>query len=128
MKKRISIILAAVMLISITVVAFALGTTTPTPKEDNPVSEWAQESIIKAGENNILESSRNYVYGNPITREEFCELIYNLIHNTSSKGIEIDYSDCLALSQEWLFLSHWLLLHSLCSRNALKMLRQTLCQ
>ena len=92
MKKRISIILAAVMLISITVVAFALGTTTPTPKEDNPVSEWAQESIIKAGENNILESSRNYVYGNPITREEFCELIYNLIHNTSSKGIEIDYA------------------------------------
>jgi len=92
MKKRISIILAAVMLISITVVAFALGTTTPTPKEDNPVSEWAQESIIKAGENNILESDRNYVYGNPITREEFCELIYNLIHNTSSKGLMVDYA------------------------------------
>ena len=92
MKKRISIILAAVMLISITVVAFALGTTTPTPKEDNPISEWAQESVVKAGENNILESGRNYVYGNPITREEFCELIYNLIHNTSSKGIEIDYA------------------------------------
>lgn len=92
MKKRISIILAAVMFISITVVAFALGTTTPTPKEDNPISEWAQESVVKAGENNILESGRNYVYGNPITREEFCELIYNLIHNTSSKGIEIDYA------------------------------------
>ena len=92
MKKRISIILAAVMLISITVVAFALGTTAPTPKEDNPVSEWAQESIIKAGENNILESDRNYVYGNPITREEFCELIYNLIHNTISKGLMIDYA------------------------------------
>ena len=92
MKKRISIILSTVMLISITVVAFALGTTTPTPKEDNPVSEWAQEAIIKAGENNILESGRNYVYGNPITREEFCELIYNLIHNTCSKGIEIDYA------------------------------------
>ena len=92
MKKRISIILAAVMLVSITVVAFALGTTTPTPKENNPVSEWAQESVVKAGENHILESGRNYVYGNPITREEFCELIYNLIHNTSSKGIEIDYA------------------------------------
>jgi len=93
MKKRISIILSIVMLISITVVAFAVGTTTPTPKEDNPISEWAQDAVVKAGENNILEPERNYVYGNPITREEFCELIYNLIHNAKEDDLlAIDYA------------------------------------
>ena len=46
-------------------------------------SEWANESVIKAQDLEILEKDKNYWYANPITREEFCELIYNLIYNYS---------------------------------------------
>ncbi len=46
-------------------------------------SEWANESVIKAQALEILEEDKNYWYKNPITREEFCELIYNVIYNYS---------------------------------------------
>lgn len=92
MKKRISIILAVVMLVSITVVAFATGIVSPpTPREDNQVSNWAIDSVLKAGEVNLLEEGRNYVYTRPITREEFCELIYNLIEK--SVGVEWEWNN-----------------------------------
>ena len=50
-------------------------------------SEWANESVIKAQALEILEEDKNYWYKNPITREEFCELIYNVIYNYSQVDI-----------------------------------------
>ena len=50
-------------------------------------SEWANESVIKAQALEILEEDKNYWYKNPITREEFCELIYNVIYNYSKVDI-----------------------------------------
>ena len=49
------------------------ATTVPAP------SEWAAESIDIANELNIIYKSQEYIYKSDITREEFCELIYNFV-------------------------------------------------
>ncbi len=87
MKKRISMILAMIILVSFTTVAVTSGTITLTPRVDNPISAWALDEVAKAGECKILEADRNYIFANPITREEFCELIYNYIANVAKAGI-----------------------------------------
>ena len=92
MKKRISMILATIILVSVTSVAFASGRIALTPKADNPISAWALDAVAKAGENEISETDKNYIFANPITREEFCELIYNLIHNAKKDIAMLDYA------------------------------------
>jgi len=42
-------------------------------------SDWAKADIEKAKELNIISYGGDYNYPAPITREEFCELIYNLM-------------------------------------------------
>ncbi len=44
-----------------------------------PCSDWAIESIKKALELNIVNYGGNYNYPGAITREDFCELTYNLM-------------------------------------------------
>lgn len=45
----------------------------------NECSDWAKDSVSKVKEKHILENDKNYNYTQPITREEFCELVFNLI-------------------------------------------------
>ncbi len=47
--------------------------------EVDSISDWAKDSAKKAEALHIAEEGRNYHYPQPVTREEFCELIYNLI-------------------------------------------------
>ena len=42
-------------------------------------SDWAKDSVDMANAVGITDKSQPYYYHNNITREEFCELIYNLI-------------------------------------------------
>ena len=46
-----------------------------------PPSDWAKDSVIKATDLEILEPGKEYNFLKPITREEFCELIYNYCGN-----------------------------------------------
>ena len=55
-------------------------------KKINDSSEWARESVYAANEIGITDSEKQYIYKNPITREEFCELVYNLIEVSTDKG------------------------------------------
>ena len=43
------------------------------------ISDWAEESVRKAHSLNIAEEGRDYDYTAAITREEFCELVFNTI-------------------------------------------------
>ena len=44
-------------------------------------SDWAKDSVIKATDLGIMEAGKGYAFLKPITREEFCELIYNYCGN-----------------------------------------------
>ena len=46
-----------------------------------PPSDWAVSDVKKAEALNITEKGKNYRYRMSITREEFCELIYNYCYN-----------------------------------------------
>ena len=46
-----------------------------------PYSDWAKADIEKAIALNIINVGGNYNFPAPITREEFCELIYNYCYN-----------------------------------------------
>ena len=46
-----------------------------------PLSDWAKDSVIKATDLGIMEAGKKYDFLKPITREEFCELIYNYCAN-----------------------------------------------
>ena len=46
-----------------------------------PYSDWAKSDIEKAIALNIINVGVNYNFPAPITREEFCELIYNYCYN-----------------------------------------------
>lgn len=94
MKKLLSIILSIAMLFSMTTAVFSDETSkyniedeAPadeiTTDEDDasgtsvPCSDWATETVEKARKSEIIEADKNYNYTAYITREEFCELIYN---------------------------------------------------
>ena len=47
-------------------------------------SEWAAKSIDFAYATGIADINKQYIYKNNITREEFCELIYNLMVATKN--------------------------------------------
>lgn len=48
-----------------------------------PYSDWAKSDIEKAIALNIINVGGNYNFSAPITREAFCELVYDLIYNYS---------------------------------------------
>ncbi|MBP3361322.1 MAG: transporter substrate-binding domain-containing protein [Clostridia bacterium] len=58
---------------------------------DSEPSDWAAESVEKAAALNITDKDKSYTYtyAKPITREGFCELIYNLI---GAAGVDIEDS------------------------------------
>ena len=43
-------------------------------------SEWAMKSIDAANAMGIIDQTQKYVYSAPITREQFCDMIYNYIN------------------------------------------------
>lgn len=47
------------------------------------ISPWAKDSVEKAEKINLIQPGENYNYTAFITREEFCELIFNYINNFS---------------------------------------------
>ncbi len=82
MKKIISLVLSIVMLLSVTMLAFAgaeqsMSDGTPLA----PPSDWAVESVEKAKALKIINDDVVYRYRMSISREEFCELIYNYCYN-----------------------------------------------
>lgn len=83
MKKLLSTVLAIAMIT-------ALFATTAVGTEAKAPSEWAKESVEKAKELSITE--RDYDYTAPISREDFCEIIYNYI-NTSGNGLATDSAE-----------------------------------
>ena len=55
----------------------------------NECSDWAKDSVSKAKEKHILENDKNYNYTQPITREGFCELVFNFIC-VGNRGLHTD--------------------------------------
>ena len=53
-------------------------------------SDWAEADIEKAKALNIINYGANYNFPAPITREEFCELIYNYCANVIGKLLAYD--------------------------------------
>ncbi len=83
MKKLLSVILSITMLLSVSTLVFA-DVDSGEMDKNQPItagmpSDWAKEDVEKAKEKHITESEKNYDYTKPITREEFCELVFNLI-------------------------------------------------
>ena len=74
------------------------GAGSPAAKSDNdkisatsvPCSEWAKSDIEKAKALNIISEGLNYNYPGAITREEFCELIYNYCANVIGRLEPVD--------------------------------------
>ncbi|MBR3942120.1 MAG: transporter substrate-binding domain-containing protein [Clostridia bacterium] len=60
--------------------AKAEDTETDTSATSVPCSEWAKEAVQRASTLNITDIGKNYNYPAPITRESFCELIYNFVN------------------------------------------------
>ena len=49
-------------------------------------SEWATDYILECQELDFLENVTDISYKEPITREKFCEIIYNMLMKTVDKG------------------------------------------
>lgn len=75
MKRLLAIIISITILISMPLSVFA----NEAAATSVVCSDWAEESIEKAIELNVVDSSKNYNYLDTITREQFCELVFNLI-------------------------------------------------
>lgn len=87
MKKLLSIILAITMLCSAAIVAFADDTTPKISATSVPASKWAEDSIETARKISII--SGNYNFPGAITREEFCELVFNYIINFPGSAFSV---------------------------------------
>ena len=98
MKKILSIVLVVIVAVSAVGIVMANGTNNETQINPNtnfgvPIdplmtsrtfvtpSDWAKSDIEKAIALNIINVGGNYNFPAPITREEFCELIYNYCYN-----------------------------------------------
>ncbi len=81
--KRILVILTAVaILIGCALIISADDKGTPigcgAPASTTP-SDWAKQEIEKGFEIGLLDSKTTYFYGTPITRKEFCEILYKAV-------------------------------------------------
>ena len=83
MKKILSIILVVVIALSVVGIVLAkdnftdAGTVVSDGTPPAPPSDWAKESVDKAKSLKIINDDVVYPYRMSITREKFCELIYN---------------------------------------------------
>ncbi len=87
MKKILSIILLTAMLSATTLPVFAdSGTVSASDNSEQsaPYSDWATDSVEKAISLNIIDYDINRNYYENITREAFCELIYNYCKNVAN--------------------------------------------
>ena len=84
--KRAAAITAAILTLSMAAPAWA-DTVAVDSIKTVEVSEWANESVDRAIKTGITEEGRSYEYTAPITREQFCELAYNLIAKTAEMPI-----------------------------------------
>ena len=87
MKKLLSIILTITILCSMAIIAFADDTAPKTSATSVSASKWAEDSIETAREINII--SGNYNFPGAITREEFCELVFNYIKNFPGSAFSV---------------------------------------
>lgn len=93
MKKVLSVVLAVALLFTATVFALADDAG---EKEDNssvslaPPSDWSKSDVEKAQALDITQDGINYRYKMAITREEFCELVYNYCANVAEKAATFD--------------------------------------
>lgn len=72
MKRILAIVIAIILLVPM-IMSVNAGV-----MERTKFSPWAAEYINKAISKNLTEN-KDYTYINPVTREEFCEFIYNLL-------------------------------------------------
>ena len=82
--------------------SYALGNADDLNSETNDVcvlipyecipSQWAVEYINEAVDMEILDTEKTYNYTSPITRLEFCELIFEAIKKHSGLGNKLDIS------------------------------------
>lgn len=86
MKRLISMLTALSLAASVTTAAFAENTAENETSGDGAVltaadiySEWAKDEIEKALRLKIAEPGTVYQYTEPISRELFCEMVYNLV-------------------------------------------------
>lgn len=88
MKRIIASILTLAILICSATLIIAQNTDKPlgsaTQAKTTP-SEWAEDSVKLGLEAGILDKNKTYYYGTFITREEFCELIYNLVKEATNE-------------------------------------------
>ena len=94
MKKLLSIFLSVTMIFAASSVVFAYdidgedkeATLVSAARDSAEFTEtvpapsyWAEYAVVMANELGITDRSQSYIYKNNITREEFCELIYNVV-------------------------------------------------
>lgn len=85
MKKILSVILATVVALSFVGMVLAENDVVGTKPEVSdgtplaPPSHWAESDVEKADVLNITEKGKIYRYSMPITREEFCNLVVNMM-------------------------------------------------
>lgn len=91
MKNKFVILLLCVFLLNQSVCVFGKG--------NEGASEWARTDIMRAEEKGLVPEELKNDYKKPVTREEFCALIVNMLGKTDSRIIEgegtenIYYSD-----------------------------------
>lgn len=85
MKKILSFILAVTMLVSLSSSALGDNAEKKTSATSLPVSDWALDDVEKAKELKLINYGGNYNYPSAVTREDFCELIYNYCLNTAKE-------------------------------------------
>ncbi len=93
MKKILSIILSAVLLCTAVAVVFAVGNEANDELKTSKTagiqcSNWAFDEVAKAWDLGIMDWKDEYSYTSPITREEFCELVYSYITNVLSNILD----------------------------------------
>ncbi len=69
---------------------FAVGFEEEVSATSVPCSDWAKSDVEKAEALTIINDVGNYNFPAPITREEFCELIYNYCANVAGKLAAFD--------------------------------------
>ncbi len=54
------------------------------------ISPWAKDAVDKAEKIKLINTDNNYNYTSPVTREDFCELIYNYLCNYTKENNTIN--------------------------------------
>lgn len=102
MKRILSAVLSLAVISSNAHMVFADGVPAVLPQatelsEDIIPSQWAKNGIASAKNIGLTKDDESYIYQEPITREAFCELIYNYYtlsqENSNSPNAEIKFYD-----------------------------------